>query len=181
MGSVRSPLPVLLFVAVSSGEEEAFNWFESRANEQWGDVLTISPMLPFNQTEYYSKSMGSPLLKRFYVFKNPMDPAGIAQIKLLSNQWESEYRAVTGLQVERPINIDPGYVTEAKLVLATTKDRDHRVYLDQGIYAEITLYYQNHQWQHSRWTYPDYRLEETFATLTTARDYLRSIIHPTAN
>ena len=61
--------------------------------------------------------------------------------------------------VPRPINIDPGYVTPAKLVLATTKDRAHRIYLGRGIYAEVTLTYAKKAFQSMPWTYPDYRSE----------------------
>ena len=177
MGSIRPPLPVLLFVAVSSGEESAFKWFELQATNRWGRVLTRSQVLPFDQTEYYSKTMGGKLFKRFYVFENPIQPDEIAHIKIQTNDWENDYLPVSELAVERPINIDPGYVTEAKLVLATTKDRDHRIYIADGIYAEITLYFHHNQWCESRWTYPDYRLDETFQTLTIARDHLRKIIH----
>lgn len=177
MGKIREPLPVLLFVAVSSAEESAFDWFEQRAQTHWGALLTRSELLPFDQTEYYSRSMGSPLFKRFYLFEREQDPKLIAGIKVLSNEWEDEYKSVSSLDVERPINIDPGYVTEAKLVLATTKDRDHRLYLEQGIYAEVTLYYQHDVWNGSRWTYPDYQLEVTHAVLNQARTHLRKIIH----
>lgn len=177
MGTVRPPLPALLFVAVSSAEEDAFGWFDDSAINRWGSIFAISPTLPFDQTDYYCKTMGSPLFKRFYVFEKPIDPADLADIKLLTNQWETDYVQVSALNVERPINIDPGYVTEAKLVLATTKDRDHRIYLSGGIYAEVTVYYQHHQWCGSRWTYPDYQLTETIEILSKARERLRKLIH----
>jgi hypothetical protein len=78
----------------------------------------------------------------------------------------------------RPLNLDPGYLTEAKLVLASTKDRDHRVYLDRGIYAEVTLHYQRGRgWQPRPWTYPDYRSEPYLQFFTRCRQYLRKHKH----
>jgi hypothetical protein len=73
----------------------------------------------------------------------------------------------------RPLNLDPGYVSEAKLVLATTKDRDHRLYLQRGIYAEVTLHYYHRKWTPRDWTYPDYRSDEYHLFLDKCRDYLR--------
>ena len=80
-----------------------------------------------------------------------IDPATLPRIKLASNALEAELAQDGRHKFVRPINIDPGYVTEAKLVLATTKDRDHRIYLGEGIYGEVTLFYQQHRWNASRW------------------------------
>lgn len=76
----------------------------------------------------------------------------------------------------RPLNIDPGYISEAKLVLATTKDRDHRIYLSGGIFAEVTLHFRAKQWTSSRWTYPDYQREDFQAFFTKCRNLLRERI-----
>ena len=61
-----------------------------------------------------------------------IDPAELPLLKRRSNDWETEYRDSHPHPEARPLNLDPGYLTEAKLVLATTKDRDHRIYLSQG-------------------------------------------------
>ena len=78
----------------------------------------------------------------------------------------------SGDEVERPLNLDPGYLSEAKLVLATTKDRDHRIYLGQGIFAECTLYFHKQQWQPRDWTYPDFCSTPYRSFLAECRDYL---------
>jgi hypothetical protein len=67
--------------------------------------------------------------------------------------------AGAGLPAPRPINLDPGCIALSKLVLATTKDQAHRIYLGRGIYAEITLTYLNGAFRPMPWTYPDYRTE----------------------
>ena len=78
----------------------------------------------------------------------------------------------------RPLNLDPGYITLAKLVLASTKDHSHRIYLGQGIYAEITLDLSRGGWQPSEWTYPDYRRADFHQFFVHCRDYLKR--RPTA-
>ena len=96
------------------------------------------------------------------------------KIKHLTNNWEAEYADKNNSeQVVRPVNIDPGYITEAKLVLATTKDRDHRLYLADGIFGEVTLHFQRQQWQASRWTYPDYQTAEYHHFFSDCRKFLR--------
>ncbi|MEI8217519.1 MAG: DUF4416 family protein, partial [Elusimicrobiota bacterium] len=55
------------------------------------------------------------------------------------------------------MNIDPGYVTPAKVVLASTKDYSHRIYLSDGIYAEVTMMFQKGSYVFLPWTYSDYQ------------------------
>jgi len=54
------------------------------------------------------------------------------------------------------VNVDPGYVSLGKLVLASTKDHAHRLYLDRGVYGEVMLTYQQGCFRPWPWTYPDY-------------------------
>jgi hypothetical protein len=78
--------------------------------------------------------------------------------------------------VQRPINIDPGYVHRYKVVLATTKDHSHRVYISEGIYAEVTLHWSQNVWTPWPWTYADYQTEEALRFFTKARaDYLAQL------
>jgi hypothetical protein len=107
------------------------------------------------------------------------DPAGLADWKTITNDWEREAAAEFPGERVRPLNLDPGYITQAKLVLATVKDRDHRVYLRDGIFAEVTLNFVGGRWVEHRWTYPDYRTADVaeFATRcrTRLREHLRAV------
>jgi hypothetical protein len=116
--------------------------------------------------------MGADLKKQFLACERPIDPGELAGIKRRTNEWEAEYAALGRHTEPRPVNLDPGYVTPAKLVLASTKDHAHRIYLQHGIYAEVTLAYSRHQWQAMEWTYPDYRREDYQAYFTQCREYL---------
>lgn len=173
MGDILPVRPALCLIAVTAGSEQALQWACQRAAPIWGDIALRSPVFDFNQTKFYEAVMGPNLKKQLIAFERLMDPASLPEAKLASNQWEREYASLVPGLVPRPINIDPGYMTEAKLVLASTKDRDHRIYLREGIYAEITLYFNQRQWRTSRWTYPDFKQPEYFEFLTNCRDYLR--------
>lgn len=111
-----------------------------------------SPDWPFTDTTYYDAEMGPGLLRRFVSFAQA-DPGLLAAWKLATNALEDELAAG---KPGRVINLDPGYLDGSKLVLATTKNLAHRLYLAQGIYAEVTLTYRSGQWQKLPWTFPDY-------------------------
>jgi hypothetical protein len=173
MGDIRQHQPVLLITAAFSRYGEAFSWARERVEREWGPVALSSERFEFTETRFYEASMGAELKKEFWAFKELVDPGRLADFKLRSNEWENEFQQLHSFSEQRPLNLDPGYLTEAKLVLATTKDRDHRLYLDRGIYAEVTLYYHDRLWQDRPWTYPDYRRSDYHQFFTRCREYLR--------
>ncbi len=175
MGEIRTQRPVVLLAAVSSRYQQAIDeWTVEACSKHWGKIALQSELFDFNQTKFYEPSMGTDIKKRLFAFETLLDPANLPNAKILANELEQQYKADTDHAEERPLNIDPGYVTEAKLVLATTKDRDHRIYLRDGIFAEITLFYKQGVWERSRWTYADYLQAEYHAFFSQCRDYLRS-------
>lgn len=157
MGFASAHSPALLLTAVTSRHPDALAWAQSRVQEAWGPICQASPVFDFTETGYYRTTMGDGLKKQFLALDQLFDPAELAEIKLATNAWEAEYTQIAGHAEPRPLNLDPGYLTPAKLVLASTKDHSHRIYLCRGIYAEVTLHYQSGAWQPREWTYPDYR------------------------
>lgn len=174
MGEITKPQPAMLIAAITSRYESAIDWSIQQAVSQWGKVAISSPLFDFNETSFYEKTMGAGLQKKLVAFEELIDPEQIASAKVISNQWEDQFNQQSDAPEDRPVNIDPGYITQAKLVLATTKNRDHRIYLQQGIFAEITLHFQSGKWQKSRWTYADYQREDFQEFFTQCRDLLRS-------
>lgn len=174
MGDIRPTSPVILLVAATSRHDDALAWGLSQAEHEYGPAAATSEAFDFTETDYYAAEMGVGLKKQFWAFANPIDPGRLPAIKLATNHWEADYAAL-GLHPEsRPLNLDPGYVTQAKLVLASTKDHAHRIYLGDGIYAEVTLSYRGGQWRSFDWTYPDYRREDFQRYFTQCRELLRS-------
>ncbi len=174
MGSVRPVRPVLLVVAVFSRHEEAIAWAQKRLEEHFGPVALESPVFEFEQTDYYQSSMGRGLKKQFFAFEHLIDPARLPEIKLLTNTWEEQLAQGRRFPEPRPVNIDPGYLELGKLVLASTKDHAHRIYLSQGIYAEVTLHYlRNQGWTPWPWTFPDYRRKEYHEFFLQCREFYR--------
>ena len=173
MAAILPHRPVLLILAAFSRYSEALDWAKRKAEGEWGPVALESQPFDHRETDYYEATMGRDLKKNFLAFETLTDPAGLVTWKEVSSSWESEYQRFKRHPEARPLNLDPGYLTEAKLVLATTKDRDHRIYLDRGIYAENTLFFHHGAWQPRPWTYPDYRRADYHQFFDRCREYLR--------
>jgi hypothetical protein len=152
MGKVKEPLPVKLIASTFAASEELLEEAKVRLSQEFGPIDYESQLLPFEHTTYYAGEFGEGLKRRFVAFEEFVHPGELMEIKLLTNALEMEW-AVEG---KRRINIDPGYVSYSKLVLATTKNHAHRIYLGQGIYAEVTLHFRDGTFRAWPWTYPDY-------------------------
>jgi hypothetical protein len=161
-------------LAAFSRYGEALDWTQSQAEAAWGSLDAASPRFEFAETDYYAGEMGAGLQKQFFVFAPTSDwPQRLAAVKRQTNAWEQAY-ANLGRHLEpRPLNLDPGYLTLAKLVLASTKDHAHRIYLADGIYAEVTLHLKHGRWQAWDWTFPDYRRSDYHDFFSACRERLR--------
>lgn len=162
MGAIHAPSPVLFFIAAFSPDAGLLDKALETAVGDFGPLWRKSPDFRFDPyTAYYAPQMGPELIKTFWAFERLIDPGELAEIKRRTNRREEEFAAADGerLGVERPLNLDPGYIDLGKLVLASTKDHGHRIYLSQGIFAEITLSFTQKRWQALPWTYADYQSE----------------------
>jgi hypothetical protein len=171
MGEAKHASPVKLICAALAGRDEWLDRARELLEREFGPVDMESEIWPFEATDYYEKEMGPGLLRRVFSFKEMIDPENIVQAKHATNRMERRVGAKLSDSPERPVNLDVGYVSPGKLVLATTKDYSHRVYLRAGIYAEATLGWRHGAFEPWEWTYPDYRAEgyrEFFANVRAA-------------
>jgi hypothetical protein len=157
MGEIHQAEPVKLFVGMLSAYPGAFAEAESALSETLGPVDLRSDLFAHEFTEYYRDEMGHPLVRRFVSFADLVQPERLASIKRLANEIESRMAATGEWPAARPMNLDPGTIAPSKLILASTKDYSHRVPINHGIYAEVTLLYAHGGWRELPWTYPDYR------------------------
>ena len=134
--------------------------------ERLGPVDMISAWLNFDFTTYYEKEMGVLLGRRLVVFKSLIEQTQLAAIKRMTNALEHKYQR----QGRRRVNIDPGYLLAERFVLATGKNFTHRIYIGQGIYADLTLIYQKGAFHTLPWTYPDYADRRLIDFLTLVRN-----------
>ncbi len=150
---MRVPLVKLIFGLI--GREEMIHDIEKEL-EKYGPVDLRSPIIPFDFTSYYEKEMGKDLKRRWISVDCLIPENELKRIKLETIEIENKYR----VEGNRTINIDPGGVSDTRLLLPTTKNYAHRIYLGDGIFCEVTLLYRRKTgWENLPWTYPDYRTE----------------------
>ncbi len=151
--------PVKLICGIIASKEASFKKAEERLVRLYGSVDITSPLITFNFTDYYEKQMGKNLKRQFLSFASLISPEKLGEIKLRTNGLEEEIREeLKGGR--RVVNLDPGYLTQSALIMATAKDFAHRIPLHQGIYAHLELLFRKKSFKTLDWTYPDYRSEE---------------------
>jgi hypothetical protein len=167
-----------------SGEERECAAAISEVDQRYGPVDFLSEPLAFDFTVYYEPEMGPGLRRRLAGFGPLIAPEELPAIKLWTNALESRF---LNERKGRKVNIDPGYLAASKLILATGKDYSHRIYLGQGIYGDLTLWFQKGAWAPLPWTYPDYGSQPLIGLLGLLRkrylwqlkkpDLQRSMVH----
>src|SRR3989339_1969948 len=175
MSAPQRPQEVKLVASIFSGDVGIIGAVVKALSEKYGTADYISAPLSFSYTDYYEKEFGGSLIRRFVAFERLVEPESLPDGKLWTNALESGYAAAG----KRRVNIDPGYLAGAHLVLATGKGYSHRPYLREGIYADLTLIYQKGAFQILPWTYPDYATGEMIGILTRIREkYLLQLREP---
>ena len=169
MGKVNPPKKVKLICGMLSSDEELFTAAAEELIKKFGPLDSKSEIIDFSHTNYYKKEMGENIKRFFISFENIIHPPTLVDAKLFTQDLEEKYI----FEGRRLINLDPGYISEGKLVLATTKDQQHRIYMDRGIYAEVTLRFVGKEYTFWDWTYPDYKTKEYTDYLRSVRDKLR--------
>ncbi len=166
MGKIKKYPPVKLIIGFIFKDAGLYGKTKKILEKLFGEIDFESETLPFRHTDYYEKEFGRDLKRAFIAFRKPIHPEYLSEIKIVTNRLEEKLSS-RGL---RRINIDPGYLDSAKLVLASTKDYMHRIYLNKGIFAEITLFYQDKTFKPWEWTYPDYRSREYIMIFNKIRE-----------
>lgn len=177
MGNIRKPAKVKVFFGIITGYVDKFIPDIKKTIEQrLGKIDLESPGLQFDFTDYYAKDMGTNLKRVFLSLEKLFYPDFLVTLKRWTNYLEFIYSRRSGLSIKRPVNIDPGYVSLSKVVLASTKDYSHRLYLGSGIYAEVTLNYKDKKFVYLPWTYPDYRTSGYLNFFYAVRDKLKKTL-----
>ena len=180
MAKIRDPLLVKLFIGMLSPDPALFHDCAKILCREYGPIDFQTDVLPWDKTDYYQDEMGEGIVRKFIFFERLMYPGDLPKAKLFTDRLEHDYAVSDKHRMRRRINIDPGYITEAKVVLATTKDFSHRMYVGSGIFAEVTLRYslRDRCFMPYDYTYPDYRTDQYRQVFNEARELLRRALHP---
>jgi hypothetical protein len=159
MGSVHLLHPVKLFIGALLSDQKLVEEVVARLQSVYGPIDHRSSVIRFDFTDYYQTQMGDRLDRVFFSFERLIEADQLPEIKRQTNDIELEMSPLLKT-VKRPVNLDPGYMEQAKVILASTKNFYHRIYLKGGIFAEVTMHFKNNTYQFFPWTYPDYQSKE---------------------
>jgi hypothetical protein len=166
MGTINKHLPVKLISGITYHSNFDIESVVTELEKLHSPIEIKSEVYNFSEfTSYYEQEMSDDLKKCFIAFIKLLVPEDLPAIKLSTNRLEEKYI----VNQKRQVNIDPGYITQAKLVLATTKNYHHRIYIGQGIFGDVHLQYSNKSYQPQSWTYPDYQDEQNIRFFNTVR------------
>lgn len=168
-----NPKPAKLFIGMISQDVSLFEQLKGKLQNIFGPSDMESPIWQWEHTDYYLKEMGAGLKRQFIFFQKLINPEAIAEIKLKTIELERQYLNENG---GRRINLDPGCLDSAKIVLVSTKDFSHRIYLGKGIYGEVTLIYSGKTCQILPYTFPDFRTEKYLHIFKKARELYKTLM-----
>ncbi len=157
MSVPRHPKPGKLFLSVLSSKWRLFRPELMDILEQiFGRHDYLTDPIPFTETSYYDQELDTPISRRILTFEHLVELDSLVNIKLATNNLERLFKDGRN----RTFNLDPGILTMERLVLATGKNFTHRIYLSQGIWADLTLIFTRGDWKDLSWTFPDYSSEK---------------------
>ena len=172
MGSPTIPASVKLIAGLLAASDALLQPATAALTDHYGPIDSISVPIDWTVSTYYCDEMGPAIRRQFLSFERLIAANELAAVKLATNGLEERWRSASG----RRVNIDPGYIAATKLVLASTKDAAHRIYLGQGIYAEVTLLFSNGTFQPHAHTYPDYAAPDAVTFFNRVRaTYLQQL------
>lgn len=156
---------VMLFFAILYSENFNINSVLDVLKNEYGDIIYSSDDTKFLETSYYNNEMGLNISRKFVFFRNKLEKNSLVRLKKFSDNLEDKYLDAG----KRTVNLDPGLFSKESILLATNKSFTHRVYLDAGVYADLTLYYKNSSYQALDWTFSEYRKPEIIAMFNSLR------------
>jgi hypothetical protein len=145
--------PVKLVVAVLWAQSDFLQSAMERLRLKWGDIDFESADYAFDITDYYEPEMGRDLKRRLVSFRTLVSPDCLSSAKHACNDIENGFPGTSG----RSVNLDIGYLDHNKIVLASFKGAGQKIYLSDGVWADMVARYRGGRYCPFEWTFPDFR------------------------
>jgi hypothetical protein len=172
MGKPMPVTPVKLFTGILCADDALLEGARRTLENRFGPVDYVSSRFLFDLTNYYENEMGASIGRWFWSFERLIDPGILPQVKLFTNDTESEFAG----DGKRKINLDPGYLDFHKVILASVKERAQKIYLGSGIYADPTLYYLKGRFHCYDWSLPDFKTDLYYPVFEELRKLYRTAL-----
>jgi hypothetical protein len=181
MGSPSTPPPVRFVTSVITQDRDLLDQLIEILEAKFGPIHTSTKVHGYAFSPSYAQELGDGLLRQVHVFAPLRKRDLLPDYKLSTNELEQDIGVHTSA-TSRRVNVDPGYLDASHLILASTKRYHNRVYLREGIYADMTLYYNGQTFKPFRFAFPEYRIKASIQFFNHQRlEYLDAIsdgVHP---
>ena len=161
-----------MIIGILAADSKCLHAAIETIEDKFGGIDFTSDIWPFDKTDYYKDQTGPNILRQFVSIEKLIHPGILTKIKHRTNKLEQKLAKTLSRPVPRPVNLDPGIIEPSKLILATTKNYSHRIYIGKKMYAEVTLLFDKGSWRPFDYTYPDYRQQCYFDFFEKVRNRL---------
>ena len=155
-------------MAVMNSNEEQFTEVVSILTNEFGKLILKSKPYDFNFTDYYEREFGKNLRKVILIFEKTVEKHDLILIRIKTGEIENQLVEKN----KRTVNIDPGYISETELVLATKKAKPWKEFLGNEVYVHKILEFKQDQLITFNHTFKDYKQDKNQAFLKEARSSL---------
>lgn len=175
MVRMQEPEPGRLIISTIYSSVDALADTLRRLERRFGRVENETSGQKCNCREVYHEEMGNDLKIRFFSFEKPVPRSDLPEIKTMCRKIESNFSDHIEDYMFRTVNIDPGIMTRDNLIMAAARDLKQRVYLSDGVFAELTLIYSKGCFNRLPWTHADFCTEEAEDFFRHVRDSLEIV------
>lgn len=171
MSELLIPIQANLTISVMFRDPNLLREIRATLEEQFGAIEATSAEYNFSAVSpYYDAEMGGDIQKIIFSFEETIEREDLADVKIFCAEIEKKYLRNDA----RTVNLDPGIISLENFILATGKNYSHRIYLKNGVFAEVTLMFgKNNVIKELPWTYRDYLHEPARSFLLETREKYR--------
>jgi len=160
MARAQNPEQGKLIISIVYSSMDALADSLQALERKFGRVFMETIEIETAEAEFYREEMGERLERRFFSFLKGVNRDSLADIKTTCARIEPLFADHVGDHLFRTANIDPGILSPENLVMASHRNMNHRVYLRDGVFSEVSLIYSRDQYMRLPWTSPDFYHEE---------------------
>jgi hypothetical protein len=136
----------------------------------FGAIEYKGGFFPFEGTDYYREEFGAGLYRGFIAFRGVGGPEFLPRQKHAAARVEQQWSR----SGKREFNLDIGYMDPDKVVLASFKRGPAKLYLGDGVYADLLLRYSRGGFEPLPWAFADFQDGRYQKSLLVIRQKLKA-------
>ncbi len=177
MARIQKPPKGRLIVSIIYSSWDGLADALKMLERQFGRIDCETMEIPYGGNQY-AEEMGHNLQRRFYSFDRLVERDCLPDAKATCAKIERRLGDLVGDFAFRTVNIDPGVATTENVIMASHREFNHRVYLTDGVFAELTLVYAKNRFVRLPWTDLDFCQKEALEFFHRVRQSFELLEEP---